>query len=102
MTKYLLRCSHHQYVRVSDVIHNITPFSGGTPTSHILPQLPVIQHTFPSLFQPGHHVCHLHALYTSQLESLHFPKGLLQLDDLSFDAITLLGENSEAVNLRYD
>jgi len=72
------------------------------PTSHILPQLPIIQHTFLSLLQLGHHVCHLHASYTSQLESLYFPKGLLQLDDLSFNMIALLDEDLEVVNLCYD
>ncbi len=82
-------------------IHNITPFSGGTPMSHILPRLPVIQHTFPSLFQPGHHIRHFHVSYTPQLESLYIPEDFLQLYDSCFNVVTLLRKDLEVVDLRY-
>ena len=82
-------------------IRNLTPFSGGTPTSHIRPQLPIVQHTFPPLFQTGHHVSHLHASYTSQLEGLYFPESFFKLYDSRLDAISLLCEDSEAVDFHY-
>ncbi len=84
------------------LIRNITPFSGGTPTYHIRPQLPVVQHTCPAFFQPCHYVCHLHVSDTPQFEGLHISKGLLQLDDTSFNTIAFLSEDSEAVDLRYN
>src|SRR6266702_1952619 len=100
MTKYLLRRSHYRGVRVFSVICNITPFSGVTPTSHIWPQLPVVQHTCSLFFQPSHHIHHLHSSYTSQLKGLHISESPFQLYDLCLDVLTLLSEDSEAVNLR--
>ncbi len=83
-------------------IRNITPFSGGTPTYHLRPQLPVVQHTSPTLLQSRRYIRHLHASDASQFEGLYVPESLLQLDDASFDAIPFLGKDSEAVDLRYD
>ncbi len=85
-----------------DLIRNITPFSGGMPTYHIRPQLPVVQHSFTSLLQSCCHIRHLHTSYASQLECLYVAKGFLQFNDTCLNAITFLSEGLEVVNLCYD
>jgi len=69
---------------------------------HVLPQPPVVEHTFPLLFQLSHHICHLYASYTPQLEGLHLSKGLLQFNNPGLNAIAFLSEDLEAVDLCYN